>query len=316
MHLGIGGTSCQPNFPTTLPLTCLHLSYRVQNMAGTNFDWTYFSWNENAFCTSPPQDYNHDIPAQQYGPNSQEYCLRATYPMFPCTPDRRSSSATESWSYITPLDPTSQYGVGSSNPNPSYTGTTDNMQYYVHSDDPMPSPTAHINTFIPKASEYSTPVQTTSPPSPVDPLWNRKFSINQEAYGSEDMLSSSCSSPAATKAIHSEYPSLRKRGRPRKSSSSSSCSSTTSEARSTRLPHAAIERKYREGMNAALDRLRRVVATLPQDNDSGNSKSTRLSKPMIIVGAIEYIESLEREKALQQETWKQLLSQRNNSFAS
>jgi hypothetical protein len=82
------------------------------------------------------------------------------------------------------------------------------------------------------------------------------------------------------------------------------------------LPHAAIERKYREGMNAALDRLRRVVATLPQDNDSGNSKSTRLSKPMIIAGAIEYIESLEREKALQQETWKQLLSQRNNSFAS
>ena len=290
-------------------------------MAGNNFDWSFYPWTENAFCTSPSQDYNHDISTQQYGPNAQEYGLRTTYPSFSCASDRRSSSATDSWGYFSPLDPTSQYDVGSSNPNPSYTRTSNNMQYYIHSEDSIPTPGAVSDAGIPDTSDFSTPLLTASPPSPGTLIWNGMLPINQEVYGSEDLPSSSCNSPATTKVTRSESPKLRKRGRPRKSSSSSSCSSTTSsgqcnEPRSTRLPHAAIERKYREGMNAALERLRRVVATLPQDNEDGTSKSTRLSKPMIIAGAIEYIESLERDKALQHEAWKELLSQRNTVYGS
>src|SRR3712207_8387256 len=36
-----------------------------------------------------------------------------------------------------------------------------------------------------------------------------------------------------------------------------------------RLPHNQVERKYREGLNAELERLRRAVPTLPQSDEAG-----------------------------------------------
>jgi len=97
----------------------------------------------------------------------------------------------------------------------------------------------------------------------------------------------------------------RKRGRPRldqyqtanttpeSSSSAAKHPKTSPYQASTRLPHNQVERKYREGLNAELERLRRAVPTLPQSDEQGQPKP---SKAMVLAGAIEYIRVVERER--------------------
>ncbi|KAF2659369.1 hypothetical protein K491DRAFT_591075 [Lophiostoma macrostomum CBS 122681] len=101
----------------------------------------------------------------------------------------------------------------------------------------------------------------------------------------------------------------RKRGRPRlnrldsntSSYSAASALQCQSAARAPhRLPHNQVERKYREGLNAELERLRRAVPTLPQCDDSGAGGDVmgqpKPSKAMILAGAIEYIRRVEDER--------------------
>ncbi|KAF2460300.1 hypothetical protein BDY21DRAFT_161102 [Lineolata rhizophorae] len=61
---------------------------------------------------------------------------------------------------------------------------------------------------------------------------------------------------------------------------------------SRRLPHNQVERKYREGLNAQLERLRHAVPTLPQ----GENVAQKPSKAMVLAAAIEYIHGLENER--------------------
>lgn len=95
-------------------------------------------------------------------------------------------------------------------------------------------------------------------------------------------------------------PPQRKRGRPRldrtTSSTSTSTASSTKSPRTHRLPHNQVERKYREGLNAELDRLRRAVPTLPQCDSGSLASQPRPSKAMILAGAIDYIKRLEKER--------------------
>ncbi|KAK7567214.1 hypothetical protein IWX92DRAFT_3944 [Phyllosticta citricarpa] len=76
----------------------------------------------------------------------------------------------------------------------------------------------------------------------------------------------------------------------------------------TRQPHNMVEKKYREGLNNELERLRRAVRTLPQpptrslssddDDDDGYGYSTSVPKPSkaaVLAGAVEYIRYLETE---------------------
>ncbi|KAJ4985378.1 helix-loop-helix DNA-binding domain-containing protein [Stagonosporopsis vannaccii] len=91
----------------------------------------------------------------------------------------------------------------------------------------------------------------------------------------------------------------RKRGRPRldRTETISSTSSPSSKSQKTgRLPHNQVERKYREGLNAELERLRRAVPTLPQSDEAGAMGQPKPSKAMVLASAIEYIRKLETER--------------------
>jgi hypothetical protein len=92
-----------------------------------------------------------------------------------------------------------------------------------------------------------------------------------------------------------------KRGRPRlyqNTTSTSTFTDNSSPSKSQRLPHNQVERKYRENLNAELERLRRAIPTLPQTNatDGGLFVQPKPSKAMIIAGATEYIQMIERER--------------------
>lgn len=66
---------------------------------------------------------------------------------------------------------------------------------------------------------------------------------------------------------------------------------------SKRLPHNQVERKYREGLNSELERLRRAVPTLPQPRDTQDlSGPPKPSKATVLASAIDYIKYLEEEQ--------------------
>lgn len=115
--------------------------------------------------------------------------------------------------------------------------------------------------------------------------------------------------PNDISAAEPEPKHLRRRGRPRLnppprlqrtdstiSTTSSSTSGKASKHPLPRQPHNQVERKYREGLNAELERLRRAVPTLPQSDEGGVIGQPKPSKGMILAGAIEYIHRLERER--------------------
>jgi hypothetical protein len=115
----------------------------------------------------------------------------------------------------------------------------------------------------------------------------------------------SFSPPAIEEETTSTRP-LRKRGRPRldrfDSDPHSTGSSSGKYSRGGRLPHNQVERKYREGLNSELERLRRTVPTLPQSDDGSAMGQPKPSKAMILSGAIDYIKQIEKERdALKEE---------------
>lgn len=99
-------------------------------------------------------------------------------------------------------------------------------------------------------------------------------------------------------------PAPRKRGRPRinrdrtfsSSSSIDGTSTSTSVRHPGRLPHKQIERKYREGLNLEIERLRKAVPTLLQSTDSSVIGVAKPSKGMVLAAAISYILKIEQER--------------------
>ncbi|KAF2844177.1 hypothetical protein T440DRAFT_35722 [Plenodomus tracheiphilus IPT5] len=93
-----------------------------------------------------------------------------------------------------------------------------------------------------------------------------------------------------------------KRGRPRldralsTAISNSPTKSNKHHVRSVRLPHSQVERKYREGLNSELERLRRAVPTLPQSDEGASMGHIKPSKAMVLSFAIDYIHEIERER--------------------
>jgi hypothetical protein len=100
---------------------------------------------------------------------------------------------------------------------------------------------------------------------------------------------------------------LRKRGRPRLDHNDETGTSSASLAKQykqgrSRVPHNQVERKYREGLNSEIEKLRSVVPTLPQSNDSGVIGQPKPSKAIVLAAAVDYIKSTERERdALREE---------------
>ena len=93
-------------------------------------------------------------------------------------------------------------------------------------------------------------------------------------------------------------PPPRKRGRPRLNRPASESTASSAGSKGTRtqcMPHTEVERKYREKLNAELERLRRAVPMLPQC-DSADMGAVKPSKSMILAVAIDYIKELERQR--------------------
>ncbi|EUC40876.1 hypothetical protein COCMIDRAFT_107638 [Bipolaris oryzae ATCC 44560] len=91
----------------------------------------------------------------------------------------------------------------------------------------------------------------------------------------------------------------RKRGRPRLDRGALTATertATSRNARCQRLPHNQVERKYREGLNAELEKLRRAVPTLTQHNPTDMTTLPRPSKATVLACAVEYIKKVEIER--------------------
>ena len=92
----------------------------------------------------------------------------------------------------------------------------------------------------------------------------------------------------------------RKRGRPRlvrSDSESSYCDLVSRKPRlSKRQPHNEVERKYREGLNAELERLRLAIPTLPQWDSHLLHGPPKPSKATVLASAIDYIHRMELDR--------------------
>jgi hypothetical protein len=108
------------------------------------------------------------------------------------------------------------------------------------------------------------------------------------------------SSPTSESESSTPKRPTRKRGRPRLDRSGTETQSITSPSakcrRPARQPHNQVERKYREGLNAELERLRRAVPTLASSEDGDTMGHPKPSKAMVLSSAIDYIRKIERER--------------------
>jgi len=92
--------------------------------------------------------------------------------------------------------------------------------------------------------------------------------------------------------VQSTPPAKRGRGRPRIVRNDSSDTGEQAKAPkptrvSKRLPHNQVERKYREGLNAEMEKLRATIPALPQGNQLG---ATKPSKATVLQHAVDEIE--------------------------
>lgn len=90
-----------------------------------------------------------------------------------------------------------------------------------------------------------------------------------------------------------EHQPKRKRGRP-KLNRRESISSSKGKV-SQRVPHNQVERKYREALNAEMERLRVNIPTLPQHDGSSLAGPPRPSKATVLSAAVDYIKQLEAD---------------------
>lgn len=94
--------------------------------------------------------------------------------------------------------------------------------------------------------------------------------------------------------VIAEVPPKRKRGRPKLQRTESSPNSSKNKT-SQRVPHNQVERKYREMLNAEMERLRVNVPTLPQHDMSSLAGAPKPSKATVLAAAVDYIKHLESE---------------------
>ncbi|USP76515.1 hypothetical protein yc1106_03789 [Curvularia clavata] len=116
-------------------------------------------------------------------------------------------------------------------------------------------------------------------------------------HGSPISLSPVTTNPIPSPEDPNLKPQPRKRGRPRihRPTSEGSAMSPAKAARTQCMPHTEVERKYREKLNAELERLRKAVPMLPQ-SDPSESGGVKPSKSMVLAVAIDYIKELERQR--------------------
>ena len=86
----------------------------------------------------------------------------------------------------------------------------------------------------------------------------------------------------------------RKRGRPKLNRRASEAASSKNVSKK-RVPHSEVERRYRQALNAEMERLRVNVPTLPRHNGTSFVGPPKPSKAAVLAAAVDYIETLEAE---------------------
>jgi hypothetical protein len=136
-------------------------------------------------------------------------------------------------------------------------------------------------------------VSSTPSPSSDKPLNSPSYSTGLESP-----------SRVSTDAEHDEPTPkrrMKKRGRPKLDPIALSISDASAEGQRTApIPHNKVERKYREGLNAELERLRRAVPTLLQSHNGSGIGQPKPSKSIVIAAAINHIGMVTQERNMLQ----------------
>jgi hypothetical protein len=181
-------------------------------------------------------------------------------------------------------------------------------------DDPSPSTPGTSPTFLPvhnsatlpsfvRNVDYQNNVPSIATSGSFSPVFDKgstsyQFSSTTEAPLAHSLVTQSPSNRSNIAEILEEAPKLKaKRGRPRLlrdppstyNNSGSPIHVINESSASHRTPHNEVEKKYRNGLNAELERLRELVSTTTQNS----SDSARLSKAMVLASAIECIKTIE-----------------------
>jgi hypothetical protein len=110
---------------------------------------------------------------------------------------------------------------------------------------------------------------------------------------------------------------MKKRGQPKLDPIACSVSGALAEDQcTTSIPHNMVERKYRQGLNAQLERLRRAVPTLLQSSDRDGIGQPKLSKSMVIAAAIDHIEMVTQERDILQKENNEISQYRKENIGS
>jgi hypothetical protein len=83
-----------------------------------------------------------------------------------------------------------------------------------------------------------------------------------------------------------------------------------------RIPHNMVERKYRDGLNAQLERLRKAVPALLQSGDEDGTSQPKPSKSMVIAAAINHIEMVTLERDMLQNENNEISKYRKENTSS
>jgi len=127
-------------------------------------------------------------------------------------------------------------------------------------------------------------------PSPCEGPDNPSINTDRQPLTPIEELSIKQYSP------ESQAPPKRKRGRPRLVRTDSEESTSRKQRLSKRQPHIEVERKYRESLNAELERLRMAIPTLSNLDSQLLQNPAKLSKATVLSSATEYIRKMELER--------------------
>lgn len=157
-----------------------------------------------------------------------------------------------------------------------------------------PATFGHLKSFKASCGSVSPPKNSSTPSLCSDGLQTCRPSSPNGSPCSAKGESPSRTSPEVKPGP--KHP-RRKRGQPRLDRMPDKVSSASTGCQHTaRIQHNKFERKYRAGLNAELERLRRAVPMVLQSGDDIVMGQRKQSKAMVLASAINYIKKIEQER--------------------
>ncbi|KAF2668179.1 hypothetical protein BT63DRAFT_414210 [Microthyrium microscopicum] len=183
------------------------------------------------------------------------------------------------------------------------------MEHQVHS----PQTTLSIQPTIPPSEEIQEIHTTSTSPTIHTPtVYPTRYPSNESPISPDSSITSpntitspsthhntfQPTSPTTSLPSPPRLPEKRKRGRPRLPRPDPDPTKPKPPRVSRRQPHNQVERKYREGLNAEMDRLRAAIPPMPAEPASNNnSAGQKPSKAQVLQSAVVEIQTLKDKLA-------------------